>query len=220
MLRRFGWGASSPEEDGTSPLLIVSKAASFPLDSVSPSIFVSARPAICAAAPPLPSPPVPSRPLPSRRPSLLLVCVCVCVCEREREREPPIRLEQYLQIHQTKKKSSCKESFNNTFKFSSLYPIITYLFILLLHTHYKICCKRIKNTSTDSGSWKERARKPKKHTHTHTQRNKEPVGCCAVPMVLEERFRFFNFWFEGTGSGSVPSGSGTLVSNPKTPSKF
>jgi hypothetical protein len=160
---------------------MVSKAASFPLASVSPSIFVSARPAICAAAPP--SRPVPSRPVAP----LFFLCVCVCVRERERERErePPIRLEQYLQIHQTKKKSSCKESFNNTFKFSSLYPITIYLFILLLHTDYKICCKRIKNhiysklpQNIDRQRKLKRAREKAKRTHTRRKKqgNKEPVG--------------------------------------------
>jgi hypothetical protein len=115
-----------------------------------------------------------SAPLPSRRPSLLLVCVCVW----EREREPPIRVEQYLQIHQTKKKSSCKESFNSTFKFSILYPIIIYLFILLLHTHYKICCKRIKKhiyskTAANIDGQQKVKRAREKAKKTHTRRKKE-----------------------------------------------
>ncbi len=77
-------------------------------------------------------PPVPS-PLSSS-----CVCVCVCVRERERERERESRLSASNNIFKytkLKKKSSCKESINNTFKSSSLYPIIIYLFILLLHTH-------------------------------------------------------------------------------------
>jgi hypothetical protein len=103
--------------------------------------------------------------------------------EREREREPPNRLEQYLQIHQTKKKSSCKESFNSTFKFSILYPIIIYLFILLLHTHYKICCKRIKKhiysktaANIDGQRKLKRAREKAKKTHTHEERKEERTG--------------------------------------------
>jgi hypothetical protein len=168
---------------------MVSNAASFPLDSVSPSIFVSARPAILCS----------SAPLPSRRPSLLRVCVSEREREREREKKPPISLEQYLQIHQTKKKSSCKESFKQHLQvLESLTHNHLSIYSSATHPHTtKTCCKRRKNTSAQNCRKHRRttqveksARGSEKNTHTKKERKNRR---CAVPTVLEEGFRFLNF---------------------------
>ncbi len=136
-------------------------------------------------------PPVPSPLSPS--------CVCVREREREREKKPPISLEQYLQIHQTKKKSSCKESFKQHLQvLESLTHNHLSIYSSATHPHTtKTCCKRRKNTSAQNCRKHRRttqveksARGSEKNTHTKKERKNRR---CAVPTVLEEGFRFLNF---------------------------
>jgi hypothetical protein len=101
---------------------------------------------------------------------------------RERERERESRLSgsnNIFKYTKLEKKSSCKESINNTFKFSSLYPIIIYLFILLLHTHtlQKSAANASKThllkTAANIDGQRKLKRAREEATKPHTRRKKE-----------------------------------------------